>query len=47
VLIRGVQFVVDDEGNKTGVLIDLKRHACIWEDFYDALVVESRKDDPR
>ena len=45
--IRGIQFVVDAEGKKTAVLIDLKRHGELWEDLYDALISESRKDEPR
>jgi hypothetical protein len=30
---------------KTGVLIDLKRHRTIWEDFWDGLVSESRREE--
>jgi len=28
----GIQFIVDKKGNKTGVLIDLKKHKELWED---------------
>ena len=28
---------------KVGVLIDLKKHGAIWEDFWDGLVSESRR----
>ncbi|MBI4516866.1 MAG: hypothetical protein HY699_13735 [Deltaproteobacteria bacterium] len=45
--LRGVQFVSDAEGNRTGVLIDLKRHRRVWEDFYDIMVAESRAREPR
>lgn len=45
--IRGVQFLSDAAGKKTAVLIDLRRHRRIWEDIYDAMVAESRKDEPR
>lgn len=45
--MRGVQFLVDEDGRKTAVLIDLKKHARLWEDFYDRALVESRKDEPR
>jgi hypothetical protein len=41
--MTGVQFLTDDKGRKTGVLIDLKRHRGIWEDFWDGLVSESRR----
>jgi hypothetical protein len=45
--IRGVQFVSDEAGTRTAVLIDLRRHRQIWEDIYDTMVAESRKDEPR
>ncbi len=45
--IRGVHFLSDEEGNKTAVLLDLKRNRRIWEDVYDAMVAESRKNEPR
>lgn len=43
----GVQFVVDEKGERTAVLIDLKEYAEVWEDFYDRLIAESRRDEPR
>lgn len=43
----GISFVIDNEGKKTSVLIDLEKHGELWEDFYDALVVRSRKKEPR
>ena len=45
--MKGVQFLVDDNGNKTAVLIDLKRNAELWEDFYDLAVSHARKSEPR
>ena len=39
----GIQFVTDRKGRKVGVLIDLKRHGAIWQDFWDGLVSESRR----
>lgn len=39
----GIQFVTDDKGRKTAVLIDLKKHGAIWQDFWDGLVSESRR----
>ena len=44
--MKGVEFVVDDCGKKKAVLIDLERWGDLWEDFYDVLVSESRKDEP-
>ena len=31
--MTGIQFVTDDKGRKTAVLIDLKKHARLWEDL--------------
>ena len=45
--MRGVQFLVDDEGEKTAVLIDLKKNAQLWEDFYDVAFAKSREREPR
>ena len=45
--MRGVQFLVDDDGEKTAVLIDLKKNAELWEDFYDVAVAKSRAKEPR
>jgi hypothetical protein len=41
--MTGIQFVTDDKGRKTAVLIDLKKHGSLWEDFWDGLVSESRR----
>ncbi len=41
--MTGIQFVTDDKGRKVGVLIDLKKHGAVWEDFWDGLVSESRR----
>ena len=45
--MKGVQFVVNELGEKTAVVIDLKKHSEVWEDFYDASVVRQRQDEPR
>ena len=45
--MKGVQFLVDDRGNKSAVLIDLKKNGELWEDFYDLAVARSREREPR
>ena len=45
--MRGVQFLVDDEGEKTAVLIDLRENAQLWEDFYEVALAKSRAGEPR
>ncbi|MBI2999978.1 MAG: hypothetical protein HYY46_16235 [Deltaproteobacteria bacterium] len=41
------EFVVNERGKKTAVVIDLKRHSELWEDFYDAAVARERQSEPR
>ena len=43
----GVQFLIDEQGNKTAVVIDLKRNAQLWEDFYDRALARKRQHEPR
>lgn len=40
--MNGIQFLTDDKGRRTAVLIDLKKHRTLWEDVWDGLVSESR-----
>jgi len=44
--MKGIQFVVDESGNKKAVLIDLAEWGEVWEDIYDVLVSLSRKGEP-
>jgi hypothetical protein len=32
-LVKGIEFIIDGDGQKTAVLINLKKHGKIWEDF--------------
>jgi hypothetical protein len=43
--MTGIQYVTDQKGRKVGVLIDLKKHGAIWEDFRDGLISESRREE--
>ena len=45
--MKGVEFVVDEKGKKKAVVIDLKTHRDVWEDFCDVLRAKERKDEPR
>jgi hypothetical protein len=45
--MHGVQFIVDEHGKKTAVVIDLKKNAELWEDFYDRALARSREGEPR
>ena len=44
--MKGIQFVTDDAGNRTAVLISLAEWGEIWEDLYDIMASESRKKEP-
>jgi hypothetical protein len=41
--MTGIQFLTDEKGRKVAVQIDLRKHAAIWEDFYDGLIAEQRR----
>ena len=44
--MQGVKYLVDENGERTAVQIDLKVWGEIWEDFYDVMIALSRKDEP-
>jgi hypothetical protein len=44
-IMIGIQFLTDDKGRKVAVQIDLRKHRTLWEDFYDGLVSEQRRND--
>jgi len=45
-MIKGIQYIVDDKGNKKSVILDLDKWGEYWEDLYDILVSEARRDEP-
>jgi hypothetical protein len=45
--VKGIQFLVDDTGEKKAVLIDLKKYGDLWEDLYDTILARERQDEPR
>lgn len=45
--MQGVLYLTDEQGEKTAVLIDLKKNGDLWEDFYDVAVTSKRKHEPR
>lgn len=46
-MVKGVEFVIGDDGRKKAVVIDLQEHGDVWEDFYDTLRVKERESEPR
>ena len=45
--MKGVEFVVDEKGKKKAVVLDLKTHRAVWEDFCYVLRAKEREDEPR
>ena len=45
--MKGVQFLVADEGERKAVMIDLSIHSELWEDFFDAVIAKEQQDEPR
>jgi hypothetical protein len=45
--MRGVKFLVDKSGEKTAVVLDLRKNAALWEDVYDSATARSRVREPR
>jgi len=45
--MKGIQYVVDGDGQKTAVVIDLERYGELWEDFYDSFTAAQRRHEPR
>jgi len=45
--VKGINFLVDEANEKQAVVIDLKKHRDLWEDFYDTLLTKNREKDPR
>ena len=43
--MRGVQFVIDEQGNRSAVLIDLLQWGELWGDIYDVMVSRARRDE--
>ena len=45
--MSGIEYLVDRRGRKTAVVINLKRHRRLWEDFQDVMLAQRRKAEPR
>ncbi len=41
--MEGIYFVIDGDGNRVAVQLDLAIHASLWEKIHEQLIVESRK----
>jgi hypothetical protein len=45
--MKGIEYVIDDQGKKKAVIIDLAEWGELWEDISDILVSQQREKEPR
>ena len=45
--MEGINYVTDDKNEKVAVQIDLRKYGELWEDFYDTLIAEIRKEEEK
>jgi len=43
--MKGVHFVTDTDGKAVAVQIDIEQWGELWEDMYDRMLIEQRKDE--
>ena len=41
--MKGVQFIIDKQGNPTSVILDLAIWSDVWEDIYDIKAIEAAR----
>jgi hypothetical protein len=45
--MKGIQYVLNDKNERVAVQIDLKKYGDLWEDIYDSIVADARKNEER
>lgn len=45
--MKGIRYLVGEDGKAEAVVLDLKKHGRLWEDFQDLLVAQQRRKEPR
>jgi hypothetical protein len=45
--MEGIQYLMNDKGERIAVQIDLRKHGDLWEDVYDTLTARKRAKEPR
>ncbi|MFK7950146.1 MAG: hypothetical protein AB8G11_21320 [Saprospiraceae bacterium] len=43
--MKGINYLTDENNHKIAVQIDLNLYGDLWEDFYDRILVEQRKNE--
>ena len=39
--MKGIQFLVDEQGNAKSVVLDLEEWGDLWEDFHDGILAQN------
>lgn len=45
--MKGIQYVLNDKNERVAVQIDLKKYGNLWEDIYESIVADSRRNEDR
>lgn len=45
--MKGIHYVTDDKNKRVAVQIDLRKYGGLWEDFYDSMIADLRKDEDK
>jgi hypothetical protein len=45
--MKGVSYITNEKNKRTAVIIDLNKYGRLWEDFYDYLLANNRKNEPK
>ncbi len=45
--MEGIHYLTDDQNRRIAVQIDLRMYGELWEDFYDVLMADMRKDEEK
>ena len=45
--MQGIDFIVDDKGQKKAAIIDLKKYGDYFEDFIDGIVAADRREEKK
>ena len=44
--MKGINYLINEEGERTAIVIDIKAYGEAIEDFLDGLEAEARRDEP-
>ncbi len=45
--MKGIKYLVGEDGKPEAVVLDLKKHGRLWEDIQDILVSRARRKEPQ